>query len=339
MADDTLLSQTDMDSLLESLGADGGLDDDLGGGGGAASSASRYKIKMYDFKRQTRYAKDQLRTLQHIHDTFTRQITTFFSTSLRYLVSMRIASQDQITYEEYIRSVDNPSLLCIFNLGTLEGKAIFEMNLELSFAILDRLLGGTGDSKQEKRKLTDIEEAVMNKIMQRILQELNEAWSTVVPLEPQFSMFESNPSFTSIVPPNDMVLLITFEVNINNIEGIINLCIPYFSLEPVASKLGQGHYWAIHRTEAMDGNVAMIDSRVRSMETNVIALLGHSNLTLTELLQMQAGDVVKLDSKPNDEIDILVGGQKKFTGLPGISGRHMAVTVSQIVEDKDDLDE
>ncbi len=334
MADDQLLSQTDIDSLLQSLGAEGS---DAGGGAADAggTSGNKYKIKMYDFKRQTRFAKDQLRTLQHIHDTFTRQIATFFSTSLRYLVSMRIASQDQITYEEYIRSVDNPSLLCVFNLGTLEGKAIFEMNLELSFAILDRLLGGTGESKQEKRKLTDIEEAVMSKIMQRILQELNEAWSTVVPLEPQFSMFESNPSFTSIVPPNDMVLLITFEMNINNIEGIMNLCIPYFSLEPVASKLSQGHYWAIHRTEHMDDNEQLIDGKIRHITTDLTVELGTSELTVGEVMGMQAGDVVKIFSKPNEELKIKVGGEYKFLGLPGVSGKYMAVTVTEKLQDKD----
>ena len=329
MGDDQLLSQTDIDSLLQSLGSDGS---DGGGSDGGLGGASRYKIKIYDFKRQTRFAKDQLRTLQHIHENFTRQITTFFSTSLRYMVSMRIASQDQITYEEYIRSVDNPSLLCIFNLGTLEGKSIFEMNLELCFAILDRLLGGTGDSKQEKRKLSDIEEAVMGKIMQRILQELNDAWATVVPLEPQFSQFESNPSFTSIVPPNDMVLLITFELNINNVEGIMNLCIPYFALEPVAGKLSASQYYdAVHRSENLEESLEMLDQSVRIMEAPLRVTLGDSKLTYNEVLNIRPGDVIRLGSSPNDELNVFVGAQKKFKALPGILGKKMAVTITEVI--------
>ena len=329
MGDDQLLSQTDIDSLLQSLGSDGS---DGGGSEGGLAGGSRYKIKIYDFKRQTRFAKDQLRTLQHIHENFTRQITTFFSTSLRYMVSMRIASQDQITYEEYIRSVDNPSLLCIFNLGTLEGKSIFEMNLELCFAILDRLLGGTGDSKQEKRKLSDIEEAVMGKIMQRILQELNDAWATVVPLEPQFSQFESNPSFTSIVPPNDMVLLITFELNINNVEGIMNLCIPYFALEPVAGKLSASQYYdAIHRSENLEESLEMLDQSVRIMEAPLKVTLGDSKLTYSEVLNMRPGDVIKLSSSPNDELNVYVGTEKKFKALPGVLGKKMAVTITKVI--------
>ncbi|PCJ21122.1 MAG: flagellar motor switch protein FliM [Candidatus Cloacimonadota bacterium] len=335
MADD-LLSQTDIDSLLQSLNVDSD-DDDLGGDSGGGGN--KYKIKMYDFKRQTRFAKDQLRTLQHIHENFTRAITTFFSTSLRYIVNMRIASQDQITYEEYIRSVDNPSLLCIFNLGTLEGKAIFEMNLELSFAILDRLLGGQGDSKQEKRKLSDIEEAVLNKIMLRILQELNEAWSHVVPLEPQFSQFESNPSFTQIVPPNDMVLLITFELSINNVEGIMNLCIPYFALEPIASKLSASQFYMVQRSEAVEDHEELIDGMVRRMDEDVKILLGKSELTYNELLNIQVGDVVKLDSKPNDELRILVGDKVKFKGLPGTSGKNMAVTITHVLSREDEINE
>jgi flagellar motor switch protein FliM len=334
VADDQLLSQSDIDSLLESLNSD--MSESSDPGSAEIGGYGKYKIKMYDFKRQTRFAKDQLRTLQHIHENFSRSITTFFSTQLRYMVSMRVASQDQITYEEYIRSVDNPSLLCIFNLGTLEGKAIFEMNLDLSFAILDRLLGGTGDSKQEKRKLTDIEEAVMNKIMQRILQELNEAWSTIVPLEPQFSQFESNPGFTQIVPPNDMVLLITFEVNISGVEGIMNLCIPYFSLEPVAAKLSATQWYAVQRTESVEENIDILESKIRDIDAEILVQLGTSELTYEELLNMQQGDVVRLFSKPNEEMNLYVGGEVKFKGLPGISGRKMAVTITQVLNEEKD---
>ncbi|MBW7874488.1 MAG: flagellar motor switch protein FliM [Candidatus Cloacimonetes bacterium] len=331
MSDD-LMSQAAIDDLLNTL-HDGSGDGD-GEGGGVSVSGGKYRIKLYDFKRQTKFAKDQLRTLQHIHENFQRSITTFFSTQLRYLVNMRIASQDQITYEEYIRSVDNPSLLCVFNLGTLEGKGIFEMNLELAFAVLDRLLGGIGDSKQDKRKLTEIEEAVMAKIMQRVLQELNEAWSSVVPLEPQFSQFESNPSFTQIVPPTDMVLLITFEMSINNVEGIMNLCLPYFSLEPIATKLSATQWYAVQRSEHMEESMEIIDERLRSMNTIMRVELGKSELTYAELLKIQVGDVVKLHSKPNQEVGLYVGDEVKFKGLPGISGKKLAVTVTRVMEGK-----
>lgn len=331
MADNDLMSQAAIDDLLTSLHDSSG---DGDGEGGVAVSGGRYKIKTYDFKRQTKFAKDQLRTLQHIHENFQRSITTFFSTQLRYLVNMRIASQDQITYEEYIRSVDNPSLLCVFNLGTLEGKGIFEMNLELAFAVLDRLLGGIGDSKQDKRKLTEIEEAVMAKIMQRVLQELNEAWSSVVPLEPQFSQFESNPSFTQIVPPTDMVLLITFEMSINNVEGIMNLCLPYFSLEPIATKLSATQWYAVQRSDHMEESMEIIDERIRTMETMMRIELGKSELSYAELLQMRVGDVVKLQAKPNQEVSLIVGDEVKFKGLPGISGKKLAVTVTRVMEGK-----
>lgn len=333
---DELMSQNAIDDLLTSLNDGSG---DLDGMGEAGiQRVGQYKIKPYDFKRQTKFAKDQLRTLQHIHENFQRSITTFFSTQLRYLVNMRIASQDQITYEEYIRSVDNPSLLCVYNLGTLEGKGIFEMNLELAFAILDRLLGGIGDSKQEKRKLTEIEEAVMAKIMQRVLQELNEAWSSVVPLEPQFSQFESNPSFTQIVPPTDMVLLITFEMSINNVEGIMNLCLPYFSLEPIASKLSATQWYAVQRSEHMEESMEIIDKGLRGMETVMRVELGGSEVTLQELMAMKVGDVVRIHSKPNDEVNLIVGDEIKFKGLPGTSGKRMAVTVTRVM-DKGDSNE
>jgi flagellar motor switch protein FliM len=328
---DELLSQTDIDSLLEELktgSAPDGISADFSGVG------TRYKIKTYDFRRQTRFAKDQIRTLSHIHENFSRSVTTFFSTQLRYMVNMSVVSVDQPTYGEYIQAVSNPALLAIFNLGALEGKAILDIDLDLAFSILDRLLGGLGNSKQEKRKLTDIEEAIMSKVVQRILQELNEAWSGIIPLEPQFSMFESNPHFTQIAPRNDMMLLVSFDVSISGVDGMMSLCIPCFSLEPVAGKLSDAKWISSQRKDGMDENTALLTAKISELETEIRVELGKSAVTYGELLQLDVGDVLRLTSKPNEELSLFVGNEVKFKGLPGISGRKMALTITKTVQDR-----
>lgn len=325
---DELLSQTDIDSLLEELKS-GGSTDALGAD--FSGAGARYKIKTYDFRRQTRFAKDQIKTLSHIHENFSRSVTTFLSTQLRYMVNMSVVSVDQPTYGEYIQAVSSPALLAIFNLGALEGKAILDIDLDLAFSILDRLLGGLGNSKQEKRKLTDIEEAIMSKIVQRILQELNEAWSGVIPLEPQFSMFESNPHFTQIAPRNDMMLLVSFDVSISGIDGMMSICIPCFSLEPVSSKLSDAKWISAQRKDVMDENTAILLSKISELEAEVMVELGCSTVTYGELLQLDVGDVLRLNSKPNEEFSLYVGNEIKFKGLPGISGRKMALTITKTV--------
>ena len=200
------------------------------------------KIKIYDFRRPDKFSKEQMRTVQNMHETFARLTTTSLSASLRILVNVHVASVDQLTYEEFIRSIPTTTTLAVVSMDPLKGQIILEIDPAVTFTIIDRLFGGAGEGSKLTRELTDIEHSVMEGIIVKILGNLREAWTQVIDLRPRLSQIEVNPQFAQIVPPTEMVVLVTLETKIGDVEGMMNLCIPYLTIEPIISKLS-AQYW------------------------------------------------------------------------------------------------
>lgn len=198
-----ILSQDEIDALLSAISSGEVSESDY------ASVSEQKKVKIYDFKRPDKFSKDQIRTLQMMHETFARLATTGLSAQLRALVSVHVASVDQLTYEEFIRSIPNPTTLAVINMDPLRGSAILEIDPSISFTIIDRLFGGKGEQAKISRELSEIEMSVMEGIIVRILGNMRESWSTVIDLRPRLGNIETNPQFAQVVPPNDMVVLIT----------------------------------------------------------------------------------------------------------------------------------
>ena len=232
-----VLSQDEIDQLLNAL-TSGEVDaEDM------SKNQDQRKIKLYDFKRPDKFSKDQIRTISMIHETFARLTTTGLSAQLRTLAHVHVASVDQLTYEEFIRSIPNPTTLAVIDMEPLKGNAILEMDPSITFAIIEKLFGSKSDTIAKiNRELTEIESAVIEGIIVRILGNMREAWSNVIDLRPRLGRIEVNPQFAQIVPPTDMVVLITLETKIGDQEGMTNFCIPYITIEPVISKLS-GQYW------------------------------------------------------------------------------------------------
>ncbi len=226
-----VLSQAEIDELLSNISSGAVSAEEI------QSEEKLKKIKLYDFKRPDKFSKDQIRTLYMIHENFARLLNTYLSAHLRTMVHIDVASVDQLTYEEFIRSLPNPSVIGVFQMRPLKGNAILELNPNIVFAIIDRLFGGKGTPMTKPRALTDIEEAIVTRVINKALEGLQDAWKQVVAIEPQMEIIETNPQFTQIVPPNDMVVIITLQAKIGDAEGLINLCIPYLVVEPIMSKL------------------------------------------------------------------------------------------------------
>ncbi len=237
-----LANQTDIEQLLK--GISGGGDVSFSNNVTELEEESQKKVaKPYDFKRPDKFSKDQIRTLQMIHETFARMVTTSLSAQLRAAVSVHVNSVDQLSYEEFNRSIPSPTTMAIINMDPFRGSAIFEIDPSLSFAIIDRLFGGRGENQKNlNRELTDIERSVMESVIVRMLGNLRESWSTVIDLRPRLGNIETNPQFAQIVPPNDMVVLVSFESKISDSEGMMNFCIPYITIEPIVNKLS-AQYW------------------------------------------------------------------------------------------------
>jgi len=325
-----ILSQDEIDALLAAIST-GEVESEE-----PKSGIDKRKVKIYDFKRPDKFSKDQLRTLQMIHETFARLSTTSLSAQLRALVSVHVASVDQLTYEEFIRSIPNPTTLGIINMDPLKGSAIFEIDPSITFTIIDRLFGGEGQPMKTNRELTEIEQSVMESIIVRLLTNLREAWATVIDLRPRLSQIETNPQFAQIVPPTDMVVLTTFETKVGEVEGMMNFCIPYITIEPIVTKLSAQYWYSSIRKGASSENFEMIKERLNTVYLPVSVELGSTELPVRDILQLKVGDVIKLDTKVTADLKVKVVDRVKFTAKAGIVGVKKAVQITGIIEEISD---
>lgn len=332
-----VLSQEEIDALLSAIASDGDSQTSLISGSSDMApriAAEQRKVKIYDFKRPDKFSKDQIRTLQMMYENFARTTTTSLSALLRTMVHVHVATVDQLTYEEFIRSIPNPTTLAVINMDPLKGSAIFEIDPAITFTTIDRLFGGGGDSAKISREMTDIEQSVMENIIVRILSNLREAWANVIDLRPRLGDIETNPQFAQIVPPNDMVVLVTIETKVGPVEGMMNFCIPYITIEPIISKLSAQYWYSSIRKGTTTENLNVIKDRLDTVDIIVSAELGSVEILSNDLMQLCPGDTIILPtSKINSDMVIKVGEQPKFKCRPGIVGSRMAVQVTGKLED------
>jgi flagellar motor switch protein FliM len=326
-----VLSQDEIDQLLTAINAGGAEADEY------KPVADTRKIKIYDFKRPDKFSKEQIRTVQIMHETFARLTTTALSANLRSMVHVHVASVDQLTYEEFIRSIPTPTTLAIINMDPLKGNAILEIDPAITFSIIDRLFGGKGDgSKVQQHELTDIEQSVMEGIIVRILGNMREAWAQVIDLRPRLGQIDTNPQFAQIVPPTEMVVLVTLETKVSDVEGMMNFCIPYLTIEPIIGKLSAQFWYSNVRQGANTENLNILKDKLVSVDVNVIAEIGTVQVPVRDVLSLHAGDVVRLyNVKAGDPLTITIGGKGKFLCRPGVVGKKMAVQITKKMADID----
>ena len=319
-----ILSQNEIDSLLEALSS-GEVDVE------ALGQSDEKKIKKYDFRRPDKFSKDQLRAIQMIHEAFARQLTTTMSTLVRSLVSAEIASVDQLAYDEFIRSLVQPTVIGVLEMYPFSGNALIEMNPNLVFAIIDRMLGGKGQFSGKIRELTDIERTVIERVLMRMLELLEESWSTVVDVRFRYESLESNPFFVQICPGTDMVLLVILKLKVGDVEGMISICIPYFLMEPIMDKLSSQQWFASTGRKNEEG---IRNFLVRSLQGVLIPLaleLGHTVLSVDDVMQLQTGDVIKLDETVGTSLDVRVGNRVKFKAVPGSVNGNYGAEISEVL--------
>ncbi len=329
-----VLSQEEIDQLLTAIST-GEIETEE-----ALKKAESRKIKIYDFKRPDKFSKDQIRTLQMMHETFARLTTTSLSAQLRTIVHVHVASVDQLTYEEFLRSIPNPTTLAVINMDPLKGSAILEIDPSITFTIIDRLFGGPGEASKINRELTDIELSVIEGIIVRILGNLREAWSNVIDLRPRLGNIETNPQFAQIVPPSDMVVLITLETKVGDVEGMTNFCIPYLTIEPIISKLSAQYWYSSIRKGGTTENLAILKKRLENVYIELIAELGSMDITVRDVLNLQKGDIIKLETvKVDDNMVLKIGNRKKFYARPGVVGSRKAVQIVGKIQEELDEEE
>ncbi|KXS49955.1 flagellar motor switch protein FliM [Halanaerobium congolense] len=324
MAD--VLNQNEIDSLLSAISS-GSIDVEE-----AKEQSDEKKIKEYDFKRPDKLSKEQMRTLEMIHDNLSRIFTTTLSTKLRSMVNFEVVSIEQLAYSEFINSLPEPTIISINKLEPLSGQFIFEINPEIGFGIIDRLFGGFGKPISDIRSFTDIERVVLRRVMNWLLVDFKEAWSNIEELEPELLELESNPNFIQVVPDSDMTIIITLAAKIGNTEGLINICLPYIVLEPIVKNLNAQYWFSSTREKQTAEHIAQLKERLNDALVEVEAELGSTQLTVEDFLYLRPGDVIRLDKKVEENAELKIGNNHKYQAVVGSKNRHKAIQIVGVAE-------
>ncbi len=328
-----VLSQDEIDQLLQAISSgESDSDNDF------KPVSDTRRIKIYDFRRPDKFSKEQIRTVSNMHETFARLTTTSLSAQLRTLVHVHVASVDQLTYEEFIRSIPTPTTLAVVNMDPLKGNAVLEIAPEITFIMIDRLFGGSGDTGGKvNRDLTDIEQSVMEGIIVRILANMRESWTQVIDLRPRLQQIETNPQFAQIVPPSEMVILVTLEIKIGDEAGMMNICIPYLTIEPIVSKLSSQFWFSSVRRSSTTQYLGTLREKISDVEMQLVAEIGSLNVSIRDVVGLHTGDVIRLsNTKITDPLTLAVGSRKKFYCQPGVVGKKVAIQVIGKIEEDDE---
>lgn len=329
-----VLSQGEIDALLAALSS-GEMDAEE-----LKKEDTQKKVRAYDFKRALRFSKDHIRSLTRIHENFARYLTTYFSAQLRTFVQINVVQVEQLPYDEFIRSIPKMTILNIFEAEPLEGRMVLEVHPNVAYSMLDRLLGGTGVTPSKITALTEIETTIMERIFSRAFESLQEAWKTVLDINPRLEAMETNPQFMQIVSPNETIALISLSTKIGDTTGMINLCIPHVVLEPIMARLSTHQWFVSEKKSRAPEEIDALRLRVSKAQLPIVAELGESRINVAEFLGLSVGDVISLNKPVKEGLSIRVGERLKFFGSPGMIKDRVAVQIDEIVsEGVEEIDE
>ena len=332
MSDD-VLSQAEVESLLSAVA--GGDASAAGGGSSAPKSAPpptsrmREKVTTYDFKRPERVGKEQMRALQTLHEGFGRNFGAALSAMLRSIVEVKLTSVDQLTYSEFVFSLENPTCFNLLEAEPLEGNLILDFNPSILYPIIDRMLGGGRESAAvTRRPLTDIELRLVSRITRLFLEELRTAWENVLELKLSVLRVESNPHLVQIVPPNEVVVLISFELTLADVRGMVNICIPYNSIERISGKLSANSWSSYGKQVVSKENIDRISKNLSGSAAEVVVDLAETTITTKELIGLRVGDIITTQKDVREPLLVNVAGVPKFHAAAGAHKGQKAIRVN-----------
>jgi len=324
-----VLSQNEIDALLKQLST-GELDaDDF-------TETKSVKVKEYDFSRPAKFSKEHLRTLEIIFEHYGRLLSSNLPAYLRKNVQVEVMNSEAVTYSEFSNALSNPVLLGVVNMAPLSGNIIIEIATNLGYAIIDRLLGGVGEPLEKKREFSEIELSILEKIFTILIDLLREPWTNVVEIHPYLERIETNPQFAQIISPTEMIAIVTVNINIGGVEGLMNICLPYLTLEDVMDKLNTKYWFSTMQHRDVKTYEDAISSLISKAQIPVKAVLGNSTISVNDFLNLNVGDIIRLDRKVDEELDVYVGNIHKFTALPGSADDNYAVRITNVLRGEEE---
>lgn len=322
-----VLSQSEIDNLLQALSS-GELDVD------EIKDNEEVQVKNYDFARPSKFSKEHLRTLEIIFEHYGRLLSTNLPVYLRKNIQVEVMSSEAATYSEFSNALSNPVLLGIVDFAPMKGSVILEMASNLAYAMIDRMLGGEGEPLAKMREFSEIELLIIERIIGNCVELLREPWHNVAEIHPRLERIETNSQFAQIISPSEMIAIITLTLRVGEVEGLMNVCLPFATLEPVMDKLNTKFWYSNIQDKDEEEYSEAIESLISRAPIPVKAVLGNSIISVNDFVGLQIGDIIRLDRKVDEELDVYVGNIKKFTALPGASGEDYAVRVTSIIREE-----
>ncbi len=322
-----VLSQNEIDNLLAALSS-GELDAD------EMKDTGARQVKNYDFARPSKFSKEHLRTLEIIFEHYGRLLSTHLPAYLRKNIQVEVMNSEAITYSEFSNALSNPVLLGIINFSPLEGNIIMEVADNLGYAIVDRMLGGGGVPLEKSRDFTEIELIILQRVINTCTNLLIEPWQSVLNLSPRLERIETNSQFAQIISPSEMTSIITMSIKIGTVEGLMNVCIPYVCVEPVIDKLNTKYWYSTMQVKDDGIYKEAIEAAISKAKIPIKAVLGKSAISVNDFVNMQVGDIIRLNTKVDDEMNVFVGNLRKFTALPGASSDAYAVRLTSVIREE-----
>ena len=323
-----VLSQSEIDNLLAAL-SNGELDVDQ------MQETGDRQVKDYDFKRPTKFSKEHLRTLEIIYEHYGRLLSTNLPVYLRKNIQVSVASSETVIFSEFTNALSNPVILGIVDFKPLVGNIIIELSPNLGFAMIDRMLGGQGVPLEKNRDFSEIEMTILQKLIVVCMQLMREPWKNVLDINPMMERIETNAQFAQVIAPSDMIAIVSLSIKIGDVEGFMNICLPYFTLEDVMDKLNTKYWFSTMQKDDKVDYEEHIESLIKRIDVPVKAILGRSQVSVNDFLNLQVGDIIRLDARVDSEMEVYVGNIKKFTALPGSNRDQYAVRVASVIREEE----
>jgi flagellar motor switch protein FliM len=328
-----VLSQNEIDQLFHAISSGESFAEEI-------FEDIEQKVRIYDFSKANKFSKEQMRTLHIIYEALSRQMSTYFSGTLRTLCEINVVSVEEQIFKEFNNSLPTPVVLALMSMQPLQGSLLLSISPVVAYGIINRLFGGQGKTGESDRTFTEIELAVLERIIRQFLPLMVEPWDKITKVDPVLERLETSSQFTQIINLNEAVAIITMQLKTTDIDGFISFCIPHIAIESIAKQLTTTLMFSgkIH-TRVLGDNTHVIKRRILDTSLTIMAILAETTMTVEDILSLRLGDVIQLDNTMSEEVKIKVEHLTKAYGKLGVRNNKYAIKLTKILREEDATNE
>lgn len=319
---DQILSQEEIDALLTAMDSgDIDVEDDQQG--------AEVEIKPYDLTSQSIMQRGQFDALEEVYDKFVNQFQSSLSSLLQRPIDVKIISKETVKFGEFVKAFSNPTGFVIFNMEPLIGSSLLAIEPNLIFSLIDCMFGGDGTPLEKIREFTLIEQRMFKRFSKDIIRDLEKAWDRVYNVRMRVKKIETKPEFVNLVNPSDRLIVVVFSVSSDEFSGNLHLCMPFLMLEPIKEQLSSSYLREKDRASSFGKTIKKL---LKNTDVTIVAELGRSRRSVSQVLNLEVDDVIKLSTGPQNSILLSIEDVPKFRGMPGVIKGSRAVQVTEMID-------